>query len=176
MSKSQVNFRLPDTLIAALKERAELEELTTTELAIALMESGLRLPDSKTTEQRIASIEERIARQMAPIKGQLQELTQYRADYEVAQAGLLQVELKLMEQRIEKRIEAAIQERMCNLSEEVEFLKQHLITAAEVTSKPAGRDLSIEEEVAGSLDQGILTPEQASRGGRKLGYYWKGKP
>ena len=46
MSKSQINFRLPDILIAALKDRAESEGLTSTELVIRLLEAGLGVPSS----------------------------------------------------------------------------------------------------------------------------------
>lgn len=81
MSKSQVNFRLPDALITALRERAEAEGRTTTEIAVSLLETGLGLSSASTSEVRIASIEERIAGRLMPV----------------------------IEQRIEQRIEVAIQ-------------------------------------------------------------------
>ena len=73
MSKSQINFRLPDSLIAALKDRAESEGLTSTELAIRLLEVGLGLPSSEFANNELR-IEERIATQLAPIQSQLTQL------------------------------------------------------------------------------------------------------
>lgn len=75
MSKSQVNFRLPDTLIAALKERALSEGITSTELAVRLLEAGLGLPSSDyvTDESRI---EKRIEERIAPLKEQVTQLHQ----------------------------------------------------------------------------------------------------
>ena len=66
MSKSQINFRLPDTLIAALKDQAETEGITSTELAIRLLEAGLGLPssdyviDESRIEERIAPLREQV--------------------------------------------------------------------------------------------------------------------
>ena len=66
MSKSQINFRLPDTLIAALKDQAESSGITSTELAIRLLEAGLGLPsldyvvDESRIEERIAPLREQV--------------------------------------------------------------------------------------------------------------------
>ena len=73
MSKSQINFRLPDTLIAALKDRAESEGLTSTELAIRLLEAGLGLPSSEFANDE-SRIEKRIATYLAPIQEQVTQL------------------------------------------------------------------------------------------------------
>jgi ferritin-like metal-binding protein YciE len=75
MSKSQVNFRLPDTLIAALKDQAESEGITSTEMAIRLLEAGLGL---STTEEAIddSRIEERIEQRIAPLREQVTQLNQ----------------------------------------------------------------------------------------------------
>lgn len=75
MSKSQINFRLPDTLIAALKDQASSEGITSTELAVRLLEAGLGLPSSDyvTDESRI---EERIEERIAPLKEQVTQLHQ----------------------------------------------------------------------------------------------------
>jgi hypothetical protein len=75
MSKSQVNFRLPDTLIAALKDRAELAGITSTEMAIRLLEAGLGMPstDFPNDESRI---EQRIEECIAPLKEQFNQLSQ----------------------------------------------------------------------------------------------------
>lgn len=73
MSKSQVNFRLPDSLIAALKDRAESEGITLTELAIRLLEAGLGLPSSLLASDE-SRIEERIATQLAPLQEQVTRL------------------------------------------------------------------------------------------------------
>ncbi len=75
MSKSQVNFRLPDTLIAALKDQASSEGITSTELAVRLLEAGLGLPSSDyvTDESRI---EERIEQRIAPLREQVTQLNQ----------------------------------------------------------------------------------------------------
>lgn len=74
MSKSQVNFRLPDTLIAALKEKAETEGKTTTEIAVSILESGLGLSSADNSDSRITSIEERIAAQLEPLREQVNQL------------------------------------------------------------------------------------------------------
>ena len=89
MSKSQINFRLPDTLIAALKDRAESEGLTSTELAIRLLEAGLGLPSSESVNDE-SRIEERIATYLAPIQEQVTQL----------------------QERIEERIHSAIQKEL----------------------------------------------------------------
>ncbi len=75
MSKSQINFRLPDTLIAALKDQASSEGITSTELAVRLLEAGLGLPSSDyvTDESRI---EERIEQRIAPLREQVTQLNQ----------------------------------------------------------------------------------------------------
>lgn len=89
MSKSQINFRLPDSLIAALKDRAESEGLTSTELAIRLLEAGLGLPSSEFANDE-SRIEARIATAIAPLQSQVTEL----------------------QQRIEERIHSAIQKAL----------------------------------------------------------------
>ena len=71
MRKSQINFRLPDILIAALKDRAESEGLTSTELAIQLLEAGLGLPSSEKVANDKSRIEESIATQLAPLQERL---------------------------------------------------------------------------------------------------------
>ncbi len=71
MSKSQINFRLPDILIAALKDRAELEGLTSTELVIHLLEAGLGLPSLEKVATDESRIDERIASQLAPLQERL---------------------------------------------------------------------------------------------------------
>ena len=71
MSKSQINFRLPDILIAALKDRAESEGLTSTELATRLLEVGLGLPLSGKVATDESRIEESIASQLAPLQERL---------------------------------------------------------------------------------------------------------
>ena len=89
MSKIQINFRLPDTLIAALKGRAESEGLTSTELAIRLLEAGLGLPSSESVNDE-SRIEKRIATYLAPIQEQVTQL----------------------QERIEQRIHSAIQKEL----------------------------------------------------------------
>lgn len=89
MSKSQINFRLPDSLITALKDRAESEGLTSTELAIRLLEVGLGLPSSEFANDE-SRIEERIATAIAPLQSQVTEL----------------------QRRIEERIRSAIQKEL----------------------------------------------------------------
>lgn len=86
MSKSQINFRLPDTLIAALKDRAETEGITSTELAIRLLEQSLGLPSTEFSHDE-SRIEQRIEERIAPLKEQFNQLNE----------------------RIEKRIATAIQ-------------------------------------------------------------------
>ena len=71
MSKSQINFRLPDILIAALKDRAKSEGLTSTELAIRLVEAGLGLPSSEKVPTDESRINECIASQLAPLQERL---------------------------------------------------------------------------------------------------------
>ena len=71
MSKSQINFRLPDILIAALKDRADSEGLTSTELVIHLLEAGLGLPSSEKVATDESRIEEGIASQLAPLQERL---------------------------------------------------------------------------------------------------------
>jgi hypothetical protein len=90
MSKSQINFRLPDILIAALKNRAESEGLTSTELAIRLLKAGLGLPSSEKVATDESRIEERIATQLAPLQEQVTQL----------------------QERIEERIASAIQKEL----------------------------------------------------------------
>ena len=75
MSKSQINFRLPDTLIAALKDQAESEGITSTELAIRLLEAGLELPSSESVNDD-SRIEERIELRIAPLREQVTQLNQ----------------------------------------------------------------------------------------------------
>ncbi len=75
MSKSQVNFRLPDTLIAALKDQAESEGITSTELAIRLLEAGLGLSSSDYAIDN-SRIEERIEQRIAPLREQVTQLNQ----------------------------------------------------------------------------------------------------
>lgn len=72
MSKSQVNFRLPDSLIAALRERAGSLGITSTELAIRLLEAGLELPPPEPASAE-SRIEQCIAAQLTPIQTQLEE-------------------------------------------------------------------------------------------------------
>lgn len=73
MNKSQVNFRLPDTLIAALKEQAASEGITSTELAIRLLEAGLGLPSSDSVVDELR-IEQRIESRIAPLREQVTQL------------------------------------------------------------------------------------------------------
>jgi hypothetical protein len=89
MSKSQINFRLPDTLITALKDQAESEGITSTELAIRLLEAGLGLPpsDSVIDESRI---EERIESRIAPLR---EQVTQLERCIELRVATAIQKEL-----------------------------------------------------------------------------------
>ncbi len=75
MSKSQINFRLPDTLIAALKDQAQLEGITSTELAIRLLEQSLGLPSSDYVIDD-SRIEERIEQRIAPLREQVSQLNQ----------------------------------------------------------------------------------------------------
>jgi hypothetical protein len=75
MSKSQINFRLPDTLIAALKDRAESEGITSTELAIRLLEQSLGLPSSGYAIDE-SRIEDRIEERIAPLREQVSQLNQ----------------------------------------------------------------------------------------------------
>ena len=160
MSKTQINFRLPDTLIAALKERAELDGKTTTEVAVSLLETGLGLPSTSTPDPRIASIEERIAKQLAyfqvqmdqrvkglissslashlaPLQAQVLELTQYAASQTAAQTELLQAELDQVNQRIEKRIQAAIQ-NFGSESQALTTTSDNLSVEAEAVEAPFG--------------------------------------
>lgn len=76
MSKSQINFRLPDTLIAALKEQAESEGITSTELLVRLLEAGLGLPSSEKVATDESRIEERIEQCIAPLREQVTQLNQ----------------------------------------------------------------------------------------------------
>lgn len=71
MSKSQINFRLPNILIAALKDRAELEGITSTELVIHLLEAELGLPSSEKVANDESRIDERIASALAPLQERL---------------------------------------------------------------------------------------------------------
>jgi TolA-binding protein len=89
MSKSQINFRLPDSLIAALKDRASEEGITSTELAIRLLEAGLGLPSSEFANDELR-IEECIAMALAPLQSQITQL----------------------QERIEERIHSAIQKEL----------------------------------------------------------------
>ncbi|WP_373529111.1 hypothetical protein [Nostoc sp.] len=75
MNKSQINFRLPDTLIAALKDQAESEGITSTELAIRLLEAGLGLPSSDYAIDD-SRIEKRIESRIAPLREQVTQLNQ----------------------------------------------------------------------------------------------------
>ncbi len=75
MSKSQINFRLPDTLIAALKDQALLEGITSTELAIRLLEQSLGLPSNGYVIDELR-IEERIEQGIAPLREQVTQLNQ----------------------------------------------------------------------------------------------------
>jgi hypothetical protein len=76
VSKSQVNFRLPDTLIAALKDQAESLGITSTELAIRLLEAGLGLPQLLANPNDDSRIEERIEQRIAPLREQVTQLNQ----------------------------------------------------------------------------------------------------
>ncbi|HEY9882986.1 MAG TPA: hypothetical protein V6C98_05190 [Thermosynechococcaceae cyanobacterium] len=73
MSKSQINFRLPDTLIAALKDRASKEGITSTDLAIRLLEAGLGLLSSEFANDE-SRIEDCIAIAVAPLQSQITQL------------------------------------------------------------------------------------------------------
>lgn len=75
MSKSQVNFRLPDTLIAALKDQAESEGVTSTEMAIRLLEAGLGLSRAEEANDK-SGIEQRIEECIAPLREQVSQLNQ----------------------------------------------------------------------------------------------------
>lgn len=105
MRKSQVNFRLPDPLIAALKARAEAEGITSTELATRLLEVGLGLP-SPELAGNAPRIEERIASQLVPLQSQLDERIEERI---ASQLTPIQQEI---EQRIEQRIQSVIQSKV----------------------------------------------------------------
>lgn len=99
MTRKQVNFRLPVTLIEALKVRAETERLTMTEVAISLMETGLGLLPSSDTQPRTAGIEERIA-------AQLEERIERHIEERIAtQLEPIQGELA----KVDERIHSAIQ-------------------------------------------------------------------
>ena len=76
MSKSQINFRLPDTLITALKDQAESEGITSTELAIRLLERSLGLPQLLANSNDDSRIEERIESRIAPLREQVTQLNQ----------------------------------------------------------------------------------------------------
>lgn len=76
MSKSQINFRLPDTLIAALKDQASSEGITSTELLVRLLEAGLGLPSKELVATDESRIEERIEQGIAPLKEQVIQLNQ----------------------------------------------------------------------------------------------------
>ena len=89
MSKSQINFRLPDSLITALKDRANSEGITSTELAIRLLEAGLGLPSSEFANDKLR-IEECISIALAPLQSQVTQL----------------------QERIEERIHSAIQKEL----------------------------------------------------------------
>lgn len=89
MSKSQINFRLPDSLIAALKDRASSEGITSTELAIRLLEAGLGLPSSEFANDELR-IEKCISIALAPLQSQVTQL----------------------QERIEERIHSAIQKEL----------------------------------------------------------------
>ncbi len=142
MSKRQVNFRLPDELIAALKDRAESEGITSTELATRLLEAGLGLPspESKSDDSRIKeriavqlaplqeqviqlnqSVEGRIMAQLtthlAPLQGQVLELSQCIADHIPTQIALLQEQLDERVERINKRIEERIAEQVTPMND-----------------------------------------------------------
>lgn len=75
MSKSQINFRLPDTLIAALKEQANSEGITSTELLVRLLEAGLGMPSTEFSIDELG-IEERIESRIAPLKEQVTQLNE----------------------------------------------------------------------------------------------------
>lgn len=102
MSKSQINFRLPDTLIAALKARAEAEGVTSTELATRLLEVGLGLPSPELVSNH-PPIEERITSQLAPLQARLDQRIEERI------ASFLTPLQQEMEQRIVERIQTVIQ-------------------------------------------------------------------
>ncbi len=103
--KNQINFRLPDSLIAALKARAEAEGVTSTELVQRLLEIGLGLSSSELAGND-PRIEERIASQLVPLQSQLDERIEKRI---ASQLTPIQQEI---EQRIEQRIQAVIQSKV----------------------------------------------------------------
>lgn len=84
-----------------MKEQAESEGITSTELAIRLIEAGLGLPTSETAsiEQRI---EQRIASQIAPLEQRIEERIEKRIS-----TALAPVQNQL-EERIEERIQGVI--------------------------------------------------------------------
>lgn len=90
MTKSQINFRLPDSLITALKDRALAEGITSTELAIRLLETGLGLPSKELVASNESRIDERIVDALAPLQEQVTQL----------------------QERIEDRIRDAIQKEL----------------------------------------------------------------
>lgn len=104
MSKTQVNFRLPDTLLAALKTRAASLGVTSTELAIRLLEQGLGLPSSETFNN--SRIEQRITNPLALLDEQLDNRIEQRI------TTLIAPREQEIEQRIESRIEDVIQSRI----------------------------------------------------------------
>ena len=167
MSKIQVNFRLPDSLIAALRERAEAEGKTTTEVAVSLLEAGLGLPATSTQDPRIASIEDRIAKELAyiqvqldqriegrisshlashlaPLHKQVIELTQCVANQTAAQTELLQAELSQVKQRIENRIQAAIQNFGCE-PQVLPATNDNLLVESEAAGEPAEKLAAVVE-------------------------------
>jgi chromosome segregation ATPase len=120
MSKSQVNFRLPDELIAALKDRAESEGITSTELATRLLEAGLGLPspESKSDDSRI---EERIATHLAPLQEQLEKRIEERIGNALSP---IQSQLIQLNQSVEGRIMAQLTTHLAPLQGQVLELSQ----------------------------------------------------
>ena len=78
-AKKQINIKMPQPLIEALKTRAENENITFTDTIIQLCEQGLGIGISnpKSTASRVepAQLDERIANQLAnqiaPLHGRL---------------------------------------------------------------------------------------------------------
>lgn len=135
MSKSQVNFRLPDELIAALKDRAESEGVTSTELAIRLLEAGLGLssPENKSADSRI---EERISVQLTLLQKQLDQRIEERIENALAPIQLQVVQLN---QSVEGRIATRLTDHLAPLQGQVleltRCIADHISTQLEPLQK-----------------------------------------
>jgi hypothetical protein len=77
-TKKQINIKMPETLIKALKTRAEDEGNTLTDLVIQLCEQGLGIeknhPQATAPSVEPAQLDERIAEYLAPLQRRLEAL------------------------------------------------------------------------------------------------------